>query len=88
MSGSKVSKAYNLIRGTYFINNVELIAIIDTSANHLFISLKCPKRLDLKSYSMVRRMVIDTPTNGYVSTVLICSYQLLQQECDVSRVWR
>lgn len=29
----------NLIRGTCFINDVELIAIIDTEATHLFICL-------------------------------------------------
>lgn len=68
LSGLEVPKTDNLIRGTCFINNVKLIAIIDTGATHSFISLKCAKRLELELSSMVRRMVIDTPANGSVTT--------------------
>lgn len=35
---------------------------------HSFISLECAERLDLKLSSMVESMVIDTPTNGSVTT--------------------
>ncbi|XP_050910062.1 uncharacterized protein LOC127123930 [Lathyrus oleraceus] len=61
-----------MIRGTYFINNVELISTIDTGATHLFISLGCATRLGLKLSSMVGSMVIVTPINGYVTTALVC----------------
>ncbi|XP_050896385.1 uncharacterized protein LOC127103148 [Lathyrus oleraceus] len=39
---------------------------------HSFILLDCDKRLDLKLSSMVRSMVIDTPTNGSITTSLAC----------------
>lgn len=48
LSGLDVSKADNLIRGTCFTNNVELITIIDIGATHLFISLECDNKLGLK----------------------------------------
>lgn len=60
-----------LIRGTCFINNIPLIAIIDTCATHSFISLDCAKRLGFKLSSIVGNMVIDTPTNGSVTTSLV-----------------
>ncbi|XP_050908927.1 uncharacterized protein LOC127122669 [Lathyrus oleraceus] len=68
----KGPKADNLIKGTCFINNVELIAIIDTGATHSFISLECAMGLGLKLSSMVGSMVIDTPANGSVTTALVC----------------
>lgn len=61
-----------MIKGTCFINNVELIAIIYTSSTHSFISLECATGLGLKLSSMVGSMVIDTPTNGSVTTALVC----------------
>ncbi|XP_050897171.1 uncharacterized protein LOC127103987 [Lathyrus oleraceus] len=72
LSGSDVPKRNNLIRGTCFINNLELISIIDTGATHSFISLDCATRLDLKLSSMVGSLVIDTSTNGSMTTVLVC----------------
>lgn len=55
-----------------FINNILLISIIDTGATYSFISLDCAKRLDLKLPYMVGSMVISTPTNGSVTTSLVC----------------
>ncbi|XP_050914665.1 uncharacterized protein LOC127129553 [Lathyrus oleraceus] len=64
LSGVDTSIEERLIRGTCFINNMPLIAIIDTSATHSFISLYCAKRLNLESSVMRGTMVIDTPAMG------------------------
>lgn len=71
LSGSEVPKTDNLIRGTCFIKNVELIVIIYTGATHSFVSLECDKRFDLKLSFMVGNMVINTSTNGYVTTLMV-----------------
>lgn len=42
--------------------------MIDTCANHSFISLEFLNKLQLKVSFMVGSMVIDTPTNGLVTT--------------------
>jgi len=54
------------------MNSTPLIAIIDTGATHSFISLSCAKSLNLAMSLMLRGMVIDTPTNGSVTTSLVC----------------
>ena len=72
LSGEDVPSSDKLIRGTCFINNVPLIAIIDTGATHSFISLECAMRLNLNMMSMSNRMVIDTPASGSVTTALVC----------------
>lgn len=41
LSGLEVPNINKLIKGTCFINNVELIAIIDIGVTHSFISLVC-----------------------------------------------
>jgi hypothetical protein len=68
LSGSEAPKKDNLIRGTCFINGVELIAMIDTGATHSFISLECATRLDLKLSDMNGNMLIELPANGSVTT--------------------
>lgn len=68
----KHQKGENLIRGTCFINNVELIAIIDTGATHSFILLECGTMLGLLVSSLGGGMVIDTPANGFVMTATVC----------------
>lgn len=72
MNGAKTSESYNLIRGMCSINYVSLISIIDIGATHSFISFDCVKRLNLEVYSMNGSMVIDTPTNGSMTTMLVC----------------
>lgn len=37
LSGVEVSKSNNLIRGTYFINGISLVVIIDKGRTHPFI---------------------------------------------------
>jgi len=56
-----------------FINSTPLIAIIDTCATHSFISSCCVERLGLVVTPLLRGMVIDTPTNGSVTTSLVCA---------------
>jgi hypothetical protein len=72
LSGTDVPSSDTLIRGTCFINNFPLIAIIDTGATHSFISLDCVKRLNLVVTSMSGSMKIDTPASGSVTTTLVC----------------
>jgi hypothetical protein len=62
----------NLIRGFCLSNNTHLLAIIDTGATHPFIFLGCAKRLNLVMFPMLRGMVINTSTNGSVTTSLVC----------------
>lgn len=49
-----------------------LIAIIDTCATHLFISHDCVIKLDFVVSPMKGSMALDTPTNGFVTTLLVC----------------
>jgi len=62
----------NLIKGICFINNTPLLAIIDIGVKYSFISLGCAKHFNLVMSPMLRGMVIDTPTNGSVTTSLVC----------------
>ncbi|XP_050885333.1 uncharacterized protein LOC127089884 [Lathyrus oleraceus] len=52
--------------------SISLIAIIDTSAVYSFILFDCAERLGLKLYVMGGSMVINTPTNGSVTTSWVC----------------
>ncbi|XP_050909266.1 uncharacterized protein LOC127123043 [Lathyrus oleraceus] len=61
-----------LIRGTCFINNMPLIAIIDTGAMHSFISLDYAKRLNLELSVMRGSMDIDTPAMCSMTTSSVC----------------
>jgi len=56
-----------------FINSTPLIAIIDTGATHCFIVNSCVERLGLVVTLLLRGMVVDTPTNGSVTTSLACA---------------
>lgn len=68
----ETSKYDNLIRGMCFIKGVSFISIINTGVTHLFISFDCVNKLNLGVSSMVGSMVINTPTNGSVTTTLVC----------------
>ncbi|CAJ2636548.1 unnamed protein product [Trifolium pratense] len=72
LSGDDADQGDNLIRGTCFIYNTPLIAIIDTGATHSFISVDCMKRLSIPVSEMSGRMEIETPANGSVTTRLVC----------------
>ncbi|XP_050896662.1 uncharacterized protein LOC127103448 [Lathyrus oleraceus] len=72
LSGADTYAEERLIRGTCFINNMPLIAIIDTDATHSFISLECAKRLNLELSVTRGSMVIDTLAMGSVTTSSVC----------------
>ncbi|XP_058741477.1 uncharacterized protein LOC131613856 [Vicia villosa] len=61
-----------LVKGTCFIHNTPLIAIIDTGATHSFISVDCVKRLGLVPSTLDRKMTIETPSICSVVTSLAC----------------
>ncbi|MCI15490.1 cellular nucleic acid-binding protein, partial [Trifolium medium] len=72
LSGEGADQADNLIRGTCFIYDVPLIAIIDTGATHSFISVDCVKRLNIPVTEISGCMKIETPSSGFVTTQLVC----------------
>ncbi|XP_050908878.1 uncharacterized protein LOC127122615 [Lathyrus oleraceus] len=53
--------------GKYFVD-----CCINTGATQSFISLDCDERLGLRLFSMAGSMIIDTPTNGLVTTSWVC----------------
>lgn len=72
LSGVEVSKSDNLIQGMCFGNGIPLIYIIDTGTTHSFISHNCVIKLNFVVSHMKGIMVIDIPTNGFVTTSLVC----------------
>ncbi|XP_058775066.1 uncharacterized protein LOC131649317 [Vicia villosa] len=72
LSGVEDSKKDNLIRGTCFINNAELVTIIDIGATHSSILLDCATMLGLNLSSMDGSRVIDTPASGFATTTFVC----------------
>ncbi|KAK2409540.1 cleavage and polyadenylation specificity factor subunit [Trifolium repens] len=72
LDGGASGATDNLIRGTCFIHDTPLRAMIDTGATHSFISFKCVKSLNLETSVMSRCMVIETPASDSVTTKLVC----------------
>ncbi|GAU51584.1 hypothetical protein TSUD_414280 [Trifolium subterraneum] len=72
LNGEGADQVDNLIRGTCFIHDTPLIAIIDTGATHSFISMDCMKRLNIPAYEISGCMNIETPASGSVITRLVC----------------
>ncbi|XP_058762909.1 uncharacterized protein LOC131636300 [Vicia villosa] len=70
--GAQPTNEDRIVKGTCFIYNTPLIAIIDTGATHSFISVDCVKRLGLVPSTLDRRMTIETPSIGSVVTSLAC----------------
>lgn len=54
-----------------FINGVSLVVIIDIGATLSFISLDYINKLNLEVSFMIGLMIIDTPTNGSVTTTMV-----------------
>ena len=50
-----------------------MIAIVDTGVTHSFISLSCDECLNLVLNPLLRGVVINTPSNGSVTTSLVCA---------------
>ncbi|GAU46655.1 hypothetical protein TSUD_281460 [Trifolium subterraneum] len=78
LNGEGADQVDNLIRGTCFIHDTPLIAIIDTGATHSFLSMDCVKRLNIPVFEMSGCMNIETPASGSVITRLVC------RNCPVS----
>jgi len=75
-----------------FINSTPLIAIINTGATHSFIASSCVERLGLVVTPLLCGMVIDTPTNGSVTTSLVCAkcpvnFGCVDFELDLVCLW-
>ncbi|XP_058751888.1 uncharacterized protein LOC131624992 [Vicia villosa] len=71
LSGTEDSKKNNLIRGACFINDVDLVVIINTAYTHSFISLECASKLELELSDMDGSMIIDVPGSGFVTTTYV-----------------
>lgn len=72
-----------------FINCVYLIAIIDTSATHSFISHDGVNKLNLHVSYMIGSMVIDSLTNGSVTSTLVslnCSFTIYGRYFEVELI--
>ncbi|XP_050876206.1 uncharacterized protein LOC127079896 [Lathyrus oleraceus] len=72
LTGTRNSDDDRLIRGICYINNVPLIAIIDTGATHSFIAADYVKRLGLVVSSINGEMVMETSAKGSVTTTSVC----------------
>ncbi|XP_050890763.1 uncharacterized protein LOC127096209 [Lathyrus oleraceus] len=57
LTGTQTSSDDMLIRGTCYINNTPLNAIIDIGATHFFITVDCVKRLGLVVSSMMEKCI-------------------------------
>ncbi|RHN78855.1 putative nucleotidyltransferase, Ribonuclease H [Medicago truncatula] len=72
LTGTQTENEDRLIRGTCYINNTPLVAIIDTVATHCFIAFDCVSALGLVLSDMNGEMVVETPAKGSVTTSLVC----------------
>ncbi|RHN60028.1 putative nucleotidyltransferase, Ribonuclease H [Medicago truncatula] len=72
LTGTQTENEDRLIRGTCYINNTPLVAIIDTGATHCFIAFDCVSALGLDLSDMNGEMVVETPAKGSVTTSLVC----------------
>nr|ABD28293.1 RNA-directed DNA polymerase (Reverse transcriptase); Zinc finger, CCHC-type; Peptidase aspartic, active site; Retrotransposon gag protein [Medicago truncatula] len=72
LTGTQTENEDRLIRGTCYISNTPLVAIIDTGATHCFIAFDCVSALGLDLSDMNGEMVVETPAKGSVTTSLVC----------------
>ncbi|RHN40786.1 putative nucleotidyltransferase, Ribonuclease H [Medicago truncatula] len=72
LTGTQTETEERLIRGTCYIDNTPLVAIIDTGATHCFIAFDCASTLGLVMSDMNGEMVVETPAKGSVTTSLVC----------------
>ncbi|RHN45425.1 putative nucleotidyltransferase, Ribonuclease H [Medicago truncatula] len=72
LASTQTENEDRLIRGTCYINNTPLVAIIDTGATHCFIAFDCVSALGLDLSDMNGEMVVETPAKGSVTTSLVC----------------
>jgi hypothetical protein len=60
-TGTQTENEDRLIRGTCYINDTPLVAIIDTGATHCFVSFDCASKLGHAMSDMNGEMVVETP---------------------------
>jgi len=56
----------------YKVDNIPLVAIIDTGVTHCFIALDCAAKLNLVVSDMNGEMVVETPAKASVTTSRVC----------------
>lgn len=70
--GSQPNSSDRLIRGTCYIHDIHLIAIIDMGATHSFVYANYVRKMGLVLFTLNSGLIIDTPTNGIMTTSLLC----------------
>lgn len=72
LTGSQLNSSNRLIRGTCYIHDIPMIAIIGTVATHSFISANCVRKIGLVLSTLNDGLVVDTLANSAVTTSLVC----------------
>jgi len=66
------TQSNDLIQGMFFISQVPLVLLYDSSATYSFISRVCVEKLALPVSSLKFDLIVDTPTSGFVLTSNVC----------------
>uniref|UniRef100_A0A151UFW2 CCHC-type domain-containing protein n=1 Tax=Cajanus cajan TaxID=3821 RepID=A0A151UFW2_CAJCA len=72
LSGVEAARSENLIQGTCFIAETPFVVLFDSGATHSFISVSCVQKLNFPVSLLDFDLVVETPTNGPVTTSLVC----------------
>ncbi|XP_057443196.1 uncharacterized protein LOC130734935 [Lotus japonicus] len=72
LTGADLEPTEDLIQGTCFMNGIPLVVLYDSGATHSFIAVNLVKRLRLATQSLVRKLIVSTPTGDTVSTTFLC----------------
>nr|KYP32957.1 hypothetical protein KK1_046251 [Cajanus cajan] len=72
LSSAEATWSKNLIEGSCFIVETPFVVLFDSSATHSFISVSCIQKLNLPVSLLDFDLVVETPTNGFVTTSLVC----------------
>ncbi|XP_050875621.1 uncharacterized protein LOC127079257 [Lathyrus oleraceus] len=73
-----------LIRGTCYIHDIPMIAIIGTGATHSFISANCVRKMGLVLSTLNDGLVVDTLANSAVTTSLFLAPKDKQEDNFIS----
>nr|KYP39237.1 Retrovirus-related Pol polyprotein from transposon 17.6 [Cajanus cajan] len=72
LSGVEAAWSKNLIQGTCFIAETPFVVLFDSGATHSFISISCVQKLNLPVSLLNFDLVVETPTNGPMTTFSVC----------------
>ncbi|XP_057418907.1 uncharacterized protein LOC130713125 [Lotus japonicus] len=72
LTGADLEPTEDQIQGTCFMNGIPLVVLYDSGATHSFIVVDLVKRLRLATQSLVRKLIVSTPTGDTVSTTFLC----------------